>query len=42
MKRASVRSALDKRHSHYLQVLYRTAANWKITDDMIMDERALP
>jgi uncharacterized protein (TIGR02246 family) len=30
---------LGDRHSHYLQVLHRTAAGWLITDDMIMDER---
>jgi hypothetical protein len=33
---------LGARHSHYLQVLHRTPAGWLITDDMIMDERALP
>jgi uncharacterized protein (TIGR02246 family) len=33
---------LGDRHSHYLQVLHRTSAGWLITDDMIMDERALP
>ena len=33
---------LGDRHSHYLQVLHRTAAGWLITDDMIMDERTLP
>jgi uncharacterized protein (TIGR02246 family) len=33
---------LGDRHSHYLQVLHRTAAGWRITDDMIMDERPVP
>jgi uncharacterized protein (TIGR02246 family) len=33
---------LGVRHSHYLQVFHRTSAGWLITDDMIMDERALP
>jgi uncharacterized protein (TIGR02246 family) len=27
------------RHSHYLQVLHRTPSGWRITDEMIMDER---
>jgi uncharacterized protein (TIGR02246 family) len=33
---------LGDRHSHYLQVLHRTPKGWKITDDMIMDERTIP
>jgi ketosteroid isomerase-like protein len=32
---------LGDRHSHYLQVVRRTSAGWKITDDMIMDERSI-
>jgi uncharacterized protein (TIGR02246 family) len=33
---------LGNRHSHYLQVFHRNSSGWKITDDMIMDERELP
>ena len=33
---------LGPRHSHYLQVVYRTPRGWLITDDMIMDERGVP
>lgn len=33
---------LGDRHSHYLQVVHKTASRWLITDDMIMDERAVP
>jgi uncharacterized protein (TIGR02246 family) len=33
---------LGDRHSHCLQVLHRTPGGWKITDEMIMDERSLP
>jgi len=32
---------IGDRHSHYLEVLHRTAKGWLITDDMIMDERAI-
>jgi uncharacterized protein (TIGR02246 family) len=34
--------SLGDRHSHYLQVVHKTASGWLITDDMIMDERAVP
>jgi uncharacterized protein (TIGR02246 family) len=32
---------IGDRHSHYLEVLHRTAKGWLITDDMIMDERPI-
>jgi uncharacterized protein (TIGR02246 family) len=33
---------IGDRHSHYLQVVHKTASGWLITDDMIMDERVVP
>jgi uncharacterized protein (TIGR02246 family) len=30
------------RHSHYIEVLVKTDAGWKISDGMIMDELQLP